>query len=97
MSVSTSYRKEPYAGSVPDPDSSVHDLLNNATEWLQYARGLTCLLADLVHEAESVDCHQMAIGLEAIGAMTRMGATCAAEAHSRLTWRDASQGATPVS
>lgn len=89
MSVSTSPYKECHAGCSPNPDASVHDLLNDATEWLQYARGMTSLLADLVHEADAVDCHQMALGLEAIAAMTRAGVHYAAEAHARLSWKEA--------
>lgn len=56
-----------------DAEASVHDLLNDATEWLQYARGITGLLADLIHESDSVDCRQMALGLEAIGALHKWG------------------------
>lgn len=67
--------------------TAVRDSLG--TEWLQYARGITCLLADLVHEADAVDCHQMALGLEAIAAMTRAGVHCTAEAHARLSWKEA--------
>lgn len=52
---------------------SSHELFNEATEWLQYARGVTQLLADLIHEADEVDCKQVALSLEAIGAMTRLG------------------------
>jgi hypothetical protein len=69
-----------------DRDSTAHDLLNDATEWLQYARGLTELLADLVHESDAIDCRKMALSLEAIGAMTHMGVQCAAEAHARMSW-----------
>lgn len=66
-----------------------HDLLNQATEWLQYARGLTQLLAELVHESDTVDCARMALGLEAIGALTRMGLQCTAGAHARMSWERA--------
>jgi hypothetical protein len=69
-----------------DPEATAHDLMNQATEWLQYARGLTRLLADLIHEAESVDCQRMALGLEAIGALTNMGVQCTAQAHVRMYW-----------
>jgi hypothetical protein len=31
------------------------------------------LLAELVHESDTVDCNRMAIGPEAIGAVTRLG------------------------
>jgi hypothetical protein len=75
-----------------DPETSVHDLLNDATEWLQYARGLTGLLADLIHESDSVDCHRMALGLEAISALTHVGVTCTTEAHARLCWKEARKG-----
>jgi hypothetical protein len=71
------------------PHTDTHDLLNEATEWLQYARGLTQLLAELVHESDTVDCGRMAIGLEAIAAMTRLGVQRTAEAHARITWERA--------
>jgi len=69
-----------------DPDASAHELLNNATEFLQYARGLTELLAEFVHESDTVDCRRMALSLDAVAALTQMGAHCAAEAHARLPW-----------
>jgi len=69
-----------------DPDASAHELLNNATEFLQYARGLTELLAEFVHESDTVDCRRMALSLDALAALTQMGAHFAAEAHARLSW-----------
>lgn len=72
-----------------DPDASAHDLLNNAAELLQYARGLTELLAEFVHESDTVDCRRTALSLDAVAALTQMGAHCAAEAHARLTWEKA--------
>ena len=68
-----------------DPDASVHDLLNDATEWLQFARGVTELLADFVHESDVVDCRRMALSLEAVAAMTQVGVQSAAAAHARIT------------
>ncbi|MGF6709314.1 hypothetical protein QFZ41_000278 [Luteibacter sp. W1I16] len=44
-----------------DPEASAHDLRNDATEWLQCGRGLTGLLAGLVHESDTVDCAQLAL------------------------------------
>lgn len=67
-----------------DPEATAHDLLNQAVEWNQYARGLAGLLADLIHEADSVDCQQMALGLEALGALIHMGVQCTAQAHVRM-------------
>ena len=72
-----------------DDDVTTHDLLNDATEWLQYARGLTELLAELVHESDAVDCRHMALGLDAIGALTRLGLQCTAHAHTRIAWEQA--------
>jgi hypothetical protein len=69
-----------------DPDASSHELLNNAAELLQYARGLTESLAEFVHESDTVDCRRMALSLDAVAALTQMGAHCAAEAHARLAW-----------
>jgi len=69
-----------------EAETTTHDLLNQATEWLQYARGLTELLAELVHESDTVDCRRMALGLEAISSLTRLGVRCTAEAHARMTW-----------
>jgi hypothetical protein len=68
------------------PDATPHDLLNRASEWLQYARGTMQLLADLIHEAESVDCLKLGLALEGLATMTRMGASCAAEAHARMNF-----------
>jgi hypothetical protein len=92
MSVTTEQPIGRHAGYTVNPEASVHELLNDATEWLQYARGLTGLLADLIHEADSVDCKGMALGLEAIKALTQMGVGCAAEAHARLCWSEAAVG-----
>jgi hypothetical protein len=80
-----------------DADVTTHDLLNDATEWLQYARGLIELLAELVHESDTFDCRRMALGLEGIGAMTRMGLRCTAQAHARMSWERARNADLPVS
>ncbi len=69
-----------------DPEATSHDLMNEATEWLQYARSLTRLLADFVHESDTVDCQRVALGMEAIGALVHMGVQCTAQAHARMCW-----------
>jgi len=71
-----------------DPEATAHDLMNEATEWLQYARSLTRLLSDLIHEADTVDCPRLAHSLEAIGALTHMGVQCTAQAHARMCWEN---------
>lgn len=65
---------------------STHELLNDATMWLQYARGVTVVLADLVHEAEDLDGKQLSLSLEAIAAMTRLGIQQLAEARTKGHW-----------
>lgn len=72
-----------------DPAATSHDLLNGAIEWLQYARGISELLAELVHESDTVDCRRMALSLEAIGALTNMGVQFTAQAHARMSWEQA--------
>jgi hypothetical protein len=71
---------------------SVHDLLNDATLWLQYARGVTAMLADLIHEADEVDCCQLSLALEAIAAMTSHGTRQLSEARARMSWEAAMEG-----
>jgi len=67
-----------------ETDANVHELLNEATEWLQYSRGVTQLLAELVHESEDLDCAQMSLALDAIGAMTQRGIWCLTEGRAGL-------------
>jgi hypothetical protein len=74
---------------VLEHDANAHELLNEATEWLQYARNVTQMLAELVHESDTVDCTRLSMTLEAIGAMTHRGIQCAAEAHARMHLTDA--------
>jgi hypothetical protein len=88
MSVVNEHGEARRARYYADPDATAHDLLNNAAELLQYARGLTELLAEFVHESDTVDCRRMALSLDAIAALPQMGAHCAAEAHVRLSWEN---------
>lgn len=69
-----------------DDEPTVHELLNEATAWLQYARGVTATLADLVHEADCVEGKQLAFSLEAIAAMMRTGTEGVARAHAKWAW-----------
>ena len=64
----------------------VHELLNEAIVWLQYARGVTATLADLVHEAEGVDGKQLGLSLEAVAAMMQAGVERVGQAHAKWTW-----------
>jgi len=51
-----------------DPGAGPDELLNDATEWLQYAYNAVKVLAELVHERGSVDVHRLPIMLEPHGA-----------------------------
>ncbi|WP_429245400.1 hypothetical protein [Luteibacter sp. 621] len=65
---------------------TTHDLLNEATMWLQYSRGVTATLADLIHEADEVDYKGLGLSLEAIAAMTLLGTQRLSEAHAQICW-----------
>jgi hypothetical protein len=67
-------------------EPTVHELLNEATAWLQYARGVVATLADLVHEAEGIETKQLALSLEAVAAMMRTGTEGVARAHAKWVW-----------
>ena len=71
-----------------DPNASPHDLLNDANEWLQYARHTIRSLANLIDEADGLDNHSLSISLEGIAAITAMGMRCAALAQARLQWME---------
>jgi hypothetical protein len=86
MAKSTSQNTHPGFHYHIDPEATAHDLMNEATEWLQYARSLTRLVADFIHESDAVDCQRVAHGLEAIDALMHMGVQCAAQAHVRMCW-----------
>ena len=73
----------------PDPDASAHDLMNDATEVLQHARGLASLLANLIHESEARDRKGMVSAWEAIEILTYIGVQCAAQGHARMVWEAA--------
>ncbi|MGO4703649.1 hypothetical protein [Dyella sp. 2RAB6] len=70
-----------------DPDAGPDALLNDATEWLQYAYNAIQLLAELVDERENIDAQRLPIMLEGISAFIDMGARCATQAHERMQWQ----------
>lgn len=72
-----------------DPEAGPDALLNDATEWLQYAYNALQLLTELVHERGTVDAHRLPIMLESIAAFIDMGTRCATQAHLRLQWQQA--------
>jgi hypothetical protein len=69
-----------------NPDANPEALLNDATEWLQYARSHTRILAELVHEKGHIDARRLTTILEGITAFIDMGTRCTAQAHLRMQW-----------
>jgi len=87
-----SARAGTFVGLHTNPDATSHDLLNEATEWLQYAYAMTSMLSEIVSAAdvENIVSHpRLAAALDGIGAMTNLGMLCAAEAHTRMCWEQA--------
>ena len=72
----TNYYSDPNAG----PDA----LLNDATEWLQYAHNAIQLLAELLHERGNPDERKLPIMLDGIAALIEMGTRCVVLAHGRV-------------
>lgn len=66
------------------PDAGPEALLNDATEWLQYARCSLQVLTELVNERGSPSPRRLTVMLEGIGAFMEMGTRCAAQAHLRM-------------
>jgi hypothetical protein len=76
-----------------DPDAGPEALLNDATEWLQYARNNLRTLTELVNERGVPDVQRLTVMLDGIGAFMEMGARCAAQAHLRMQLEKVKQGA----
>jgi hypothetical protein len=75
-----------------ESESSIHALLNEATEWLQYARSVMSTLADHVHEADKLDHRELALSLEATAAMTQAGVERVRQAHAKWVWEQEAAG-----
>jgi hypothetical protein len=67
-----------------DPGAGPEALLNDATEWLQYACSNLRTLTELVNERGVPDVQRLTVMLDGIGAFLEMGTRCAAQAHLRL-------------
>ena len=76
-----------------DPEAGPDALLNDATEWLQYAYHSIRVLADLVQEDRDIDTKRLPVMLEGIGVFIDMGARCAAQAHLRIQWLEVERDA----
>lgn len=67
--------------------------MNEVTECLQYARGLTGLLAELLEDAEEVTGKDLSIALRAVEALMETGCQRAEMAHERVVWAEAESAA----
>jgi hypothetical protein len=67
-----------------DPDAGPEALLNDATEWLQYAHSNIRMLTELVHERGIPDKRRLTVMLDGVAAFIDMGTRCAAQAHGRM-------------
>ena len=62
---------------------SVHELMNDATEWLQYAQRLTGFVSEVAEEAVELEGKEMANVLVVVDALLRRGLDCAMRAHTQ--------------
>lgn len=69
-----------------DPEAGVNALLNDANEFLQYARGVTGLLVETLQDDETLDRRRLLLTLGAIDALVLMGVQCASRAHIKMEW-----------
>ena len=77
---------------IVNPDATVHDLMNGVTEWLQYAKSITHLLAEVIDEADDLKRKDLGIALEAIEEAMRKCIDCATHAHTRMVWEQLRSG-----
>ena len=70
-----------------EPETSVHQLMNDATEWLQYAQRLTGFVSELIEDAGELKGKEMAAVLMVIDALMSRGLDCAMQAHTQLVQR----------
>jgi hypothetical protein len=85
-----------HAAYYSDPEAGPDALLNDATEWLQYAYCSIQVLAELVRERGNVDARQVPVVLEGVGVFIDMGMRCAAQAHLRMQWEEVQEEGSSV-
>ena len=71
------------------PEATTTELLNDATEWLQYARNTVALFGELIEDAGEVDESRLAVALRGVSALIELGTQCAMQAHAQLQWQQA--------
>ena len=67
-----------------DTETSVHELMNDATEWLQYAQRLTGFVSELIEDAGELKGKEMAAVLMVIDALMSRGLDRAMQAHTQI-------------
>ncbi|SFS08994.1 hypothetical protein SAMN05216570_2494 [Dyella sp. OK004] len=71
-----------HAGYYADPQAAPTDLLNDATEWLGYARGMVDVLSELVFEADTVNVRRLSLAMDGVSVLMDMSARSVAQAHA---------------
>ena len=67
-----------------DPEATTEALLNDATEWLQYAHNAIQLLAELLQERGDPDERKLPVMLDGIAALIEMGMRGVVLAHGKV-------------
>ena len=67
-----------------DVETNVHQLMNDATEWLQHAQRLTGFVSELIEDAGELKGKEMAAVLMVIDALMSRGLDCAMQAHTQM-------------
>ena len=67
-----------------DSENSAHELMNDATEWLQYAQRLTGFVSELIEDAGELKGKEMAAVLMVIDALMSRGLDRAMQAHTQM-------------
>ncbi|SFS11805.1 hypothetical protein SAMN05216570_2569 [Dyella sp. OK004] len=70
-----------HAGYYADPQATPAELLNDATEWMAYARGIVDLLSELVFEADAVNVRRLSLAMDGVSVLMDMSARSVAQAH----------------
>ena len=65
-------------------DASVHELMNDATEWLKYAQKLTGFMCEIVEDAGELQGKEVANALLVVDALVRRGLDFTEQAHTQL-------------
>lgn len=84
MSPDKEYGSKVQAGLHDNPEPSAHELLNRAIEWQQYIKGISEFITESLCEEEPVKYRHVALALETISSLAKMGVECTMQAHVQM-------------